>query len=89
MQKGCACKFLYGEETEDDKKAQIDKALQGKMELKMEVKFYKKQGKKERESPGSCVMYLTLFHIARPVAACQQGCEKAFGQELIGMLVCL
>ena len=42
MQKGCACKFLYGEETDEEKRAQIEKALEGKNEIKMEVKFYKK-----------------------------------------------
>ncbi|KAK6638169.1 hypothetical protein RUM44_008597 [Polyplax serrata] len=28
MQKSCACKFLYGPETKDENKAQIDKALE-------------------------------------------------------------
>nr|XP_008195925.1 PREDICTED: potassium voltage-gated channel subfamily H member 8 isoform X4 [Tribolium castaneum] len=42
MQKGCACKFLYGPETKDEHKAQIDKALESKIELKLEVIFYKK-----------------------------------------------
>lgn len=44
MQKGCACKFLYGEDTDEDKKRQIEEALQDKTELKLEVKFYKKSG---------------------------------------------
>lgn len=44
MQKGCACKFLYGPETKDEHKAQIDKALESKNELKLEVIFYKKNG---------------------------------------------
>lgn len=44
MQKGCACKFLHGPETKDEHKAQIDKALESKMELKLEVIFYKKNG---------------------------------------------
>ncbi|XP_044271145.1 potassium voltage-gated channel subfamily H member 8 isoform X2 [Tribolium madens] len=44
MQKGCACKFLYGPETKDEHKAQIDKALESKVELKLEVIFYKKNG---------------------------------------------
>lgn len=45
MQKSCACKFLYGPDTKEENKAQIDKALECKMELKLEVIFYKKNGK--------------------------------------------
>lgn len=44
MQKGCACKFLYGPETKEEEKAMIDKSLESKTELKMEVVFYKKTG---------------------------------------------
>ncbi|XP_045473209.1 potassium voltage-gated channel subfamily H member 8 isoform X2 [Harmonia axyridis] len=44
MQKGCACKFLYGPETKEEHKSQIDKALEFKNELKLEVIFYKKNG---------------------------------------------
>lgn len=44
MQKSCACKFLYGPDTKDENKVQIDKALECKMELKLEVIFYKKNG---------------------------------------------
>ncbi|KAL3268307.1 hypothetical protein HHI36_007425 [Cryptolaemus montrouzieri] len=44
MQKGCACKFLHGPETKDEHKSQIDKALEFKNELKLEVIFYKKNG---------------------------------------------
>jgi len=50
MQKGCACKFLYGPETKEEEKAMIDKSLESKTELKMEVVFYKKNG--ELEMPG-------------------------------------
>ncbi|KAG5679270.1 hypothetical protein PVAND_008850 [Polypedilum vanderplanki] len=42
MQKGCACRFLYGPETKDEHKSQIEKSLDGKLELKLEVIFYKK-----------------------------------------------
>ncbi|XP_072381885.1 voltage-gated delayed rectifier potassium channel KCNH8 isoform X1 [Diabrotica undecimpunctata] len=42
MQKGCACKFLHGPETKEEHKVQIDKALESKNELKLEVIFYKK-----------------------------------------------
>ena len=45
MHKGCACKFLYGADTEDDKKQKIEKSLEEKIELKLEIKFYKKNGK--------------------------------------------
>lgn len=44
MQKGCACKFLYGPETTEEEKAKIDKSLESKTELKTEVVFYKKIG---------------------------------------------
>ncbi|XP_031640791.1 potassium voltage-gated channel subfamily H member 8 isoform X2 [Contarinia nasturtii] len=44
MQKGCACRFLYGPETKEDHKSQIEKSLDGKLELKLEVIFYKKNG---------------------------------------------
>lgn len=44
MQKGCACKFLHGPDTKEEHKAQIDKALESKVELKLEVIFYKKNG---------------------------------------------
>lgn len=43
---GCACRFLYGPETKDEHKGQIEKSLDGKLELKLEVIFYKKNGKK-------------------------------------------
>lgn len=44
MQKGCACKFLHGPDTLDEHKVQIDKSLECKQELKLEVIFYKKNG---------------------------------------------
>ncbi|KAJ8676492.1 hypothetical protein QAD02_012279 [Eretmocerus hayati] len=44
MQKGCACKFLHGPDTKDEDKAMIDKSLESKTELKLEVVFYKKNG---------------------------------------------
>ncbi|XP_066952622.1 potassium voltage-gated channel subfamily H member 8 isoform X1 [Macrobrachium rosenbergii] len=44
MQKGCACKFLYGPETSEEHTMAIDEALETKSELKVEVKFYKKNG---------------------------------------------
>ncbi|XP_051164446.1 potassium voltage-gated channel subfamily H member 8 isoform X2 [Leptopilina boulardi] len=51
MQKSCACKFLYGPETKEEEKAMIDKSLESKTELKMEVTFYKKSG-----SPFDCLL---------------------------------
>ena len=45
MQKGCACKFLYGPGTDEEKKTEIEKALEAKTELQIEVQFYKKNGK--------------------------------------------
>ncbi|KAH8308902.1 hypothetical protein KR059_003013 [Drosophila kikkawai] len=44
MQKGCSCHFLYGPDTKDEHKQQIEKSLSTKMELKLEVIFYKKEG---------------------------------------------
>ncbi|XP_069673245.1 voltage-gated delayed rectifier potassium channel KCNH8 isoform X2 [Periplaneta americana] len=44
MQKGCACKFLYGPDTAEEHKMQVEKALECKTELKLEVIFYKKNG---------------------------------------------
>ena len=45
MQKGCACKFLYGPETEDELKEQIATALEEKTELQLEINLYKKSCK--------------------------------------------
>ena len=45
MQKGCACKFLYGAGTEPGHKSKILAALQDKTELKLEIHLYNKQGK--------------------------------------------
>ncbi|KAL5286114.1 KCNH4 family protein [Megaselia abdita] len=42
MQKGCSCHFLYGPDTKEEHKVQIEKSLQAKTELKLEVIFYKK-----------------------------------------------
>lgn len=45
MQKGCACLFLVGPETQDEHKKAIEHALDTKSELKLEVTFYKSSGK--------------------------------------------
>ncbi|XP_024945498.1 potassium voltage-gated channel subfamily H member 8 isoform X2 [Cephus cinctus] len=51
MQRGCACKFLYGPETKEEERVMIDKSLESKTELKMEVVFYKKSG-----TPFNCLL---------------------------------
>ena len=45
MQKGCACKFLYGPGTDQEKITEIAKALEAKTELQVEVQFYRKNGR--------------------------------------------
>lgn len=45
MQKGCACSFLYGTETEEDKIKQIEDSLNNKTELKLEIVLSRKDGK--------------------------------------------
>lgn len=44
MQKSCACKFLYGQETSEQLKVQIQKALDEKREFKTEILLYRKSG---------------------------------------------
>lgn len=44
MQKSCACKFLYGLDTSEQLKVQIQKALDEKREFKTEIHLYKKSG---------------------------------------------
>ncbi|KAM9304731.1 voltage-gated delayed rectifier potassium channel KCNH8-like [Gastrophryne carolinensis] len=44
MQKSCACKFLYGLETNEQLKIQIQTALDEKREFKTEILLYKKSG---------------------------------------------
>nr|XP_006816401.1 PREDICTED: potassium voltage-gated channel subfamily H member 8-like [Saccoglossus kowalevskii] len=51
MQKGCACKFLYGAQTDEDKKEEIENSLEHKQELKTEVMFQKKS-----ETPFWCLL---------------------------------
>ena len=67
MQKGCACKFLYGEETNEDKKKEIEAALQEKTEYKAEVKFYKKSGRRDHDvcwgSMGARLRYFKDGHM--------------------------
>ena len=42
--KGCACKFLFGPGTDQEKIIEIEKALEAKTELQVEVQFYRKNG---------------------------------------------
>lgn len=44
MGKSCACKFLYGENTENEGKAKIEEALEQKEEIKTEILLYRKDG---------------------------------------------
>ena len=44
MQKGCACKFLYGPDTDEAGKEDIADSLFDKTELKLEIQLYKKGG---------------------------------------------
>uniref|UniRef100_T1KB19 PAC domain-containing protein n=1 Tax=Tetranychus urticae TaxID=32264 RepID=T1KB19_TETUR len=44
MQKGCACSFLFGEETSEEHKKSIEESLENKTELKLEVLLYKRNG---------------------------------------------
>ena len=54
MQKGCACRFLYGSDTAEEHRRQIELALQEKIELKLEVMFYRKNGEKRSKTPAPC-----------------------------------
>ncbi|XP_037086191.1 potassium voltage-gated channel subfamily H member 8-like [Pollicipes pollicipes] len=51
MQKGCACRFLYGPDTAEEHRQQIELSLESKTELKLEVMFYRKNG-----SPFWCLL---------------------------------
>ena len=44
---GSACKFLFGPGTDEEKKDQIEKALEANSELQIEVQFYKKNGEEQ------------------------------------------
>ena len=44
MQRGCACTFLFGPETLEEHKKQIESALHNKSELKLQVTFYRSNG---------------------------------------------
>jgi hypothetical protein len=65
---GCACKFLYGPGTDEDKKEEIEKALEAKDELQVEVQFYKKNGE-------SFFSFITpgLSHMSRAPGALRYG----------------
>jgi len=44
MSKSCACKFLYGTETNRDEIRKLDDALHTNTEFKTEIIFYRKHG---------------------------------------------
>jgi len=44
MSKSCACKFLYGTETNRDEMGKLDNALDTQTEFKTEIIFYRKHG---------------------------------------------
>lgn len=46
MRRSCGCNFLYGLETNQDDITSIQKALKAQVELKKEIMFYKKNGKR-------------------------------------------
>jgi len=45
MSKSCACKFLYGTETNREEIEKLDNALDTQTEFKTEIIFYRKHGK--------------------------------------------
>lgn len=47
MQKPCTCDFLYGPQTQTSSAAQIGQALLGSEERKVEICFYRKDGKED------------------------------------------
>ena len=62
---GCACKFLYGPGTDEDKKEAIEKALEAKDELQIEVQFYKKNGMGAQNKAGKFGKYLKFGQIRK------------------------
>ncbi|XP_067648640.1 potassium voltage-gated channel subfamily H member 8-like isoform X3 [Haliotis asinina] len=51
MAKRCACRFLFGRDTDNDEKQKIESALEDKKETKTEILLYKKNG-----SPFWCLL---------------------------------
>ena len=68
MQKGCACKFLYGPGTDEEKRTEIEKALEAKTELQVEVQFYKTNGEKFYEKPLPCIQASDKYDPAKNLA---------------------
>ncbi|RXM96432.1 Potassium voltage-gated channel subfamily H member 7 [Acipenser ruthenus] len=59
MQKPCTCDFLYGPQTKKRSIAQIAQALLGSEDRKVEIIFYKKDG---RVSMYTCIVVLGVRH---------------------------
>lgn len=55
MQKPCTCDFLYGPRTQKTSVAQIAQALLGSEERKVEICFYRKDGKGQGQGQGQAV----------------------------------
>lgn len=62
---GCSCHFLYGPDTKEEHKQQIEKSLSNKMELKLEVIFYKKEGKPSAKLPLCGNAVRIVFYLPR------------------------
>lgn len=45
MGKSCACKFLYGADSDETDKTKIDEALEERQELKTEIYLYQRNSK--------------------------------------------
>jgi len=64
MSKSCACKFLYGTETNREEIEKLDNALDSQTEFKTEIIFYRKYGNRTHWQfliePGKKVFFITL-----------------------------
>ncbi len=47
MKKTCTCQFLHGQETSERVTQQVEKTLEGQREFQTEVRYYRKNGKKQ------------------------------------------
>ena len=49
MSKSCACKFLYGTDTNREEIGKLDNALDTQTEFKTEILFYRKHGNRVQQ----------------------------------------